>query len=273
LSDEELLQFFQQYLPEKRLADNVDQYITELISWGLLIPHEEDGQVSALAVHSLVRDFCQDKQQDDWRKRLLEAAAYYTNKTKLLRQDDKSLPAVMSDMEAFELLMEAEESEKAASLVINASTLLHRWGLVRYEESLYRRIIPKVGKNTQSILLGNLGIFFQDRGDYRKALAEYEKSLKIKEEIGNRAGVASSLGQMGQLFIKCGKYLKAFKNLSTAFSIFAELQSPYAKTAVNDLKELRSIWGGQNFDVAWKEKFGGAVPEVFVEDLENKRDS
>ena len=53
----------------------------------------------------------------------------YTNQTKLLRQDDKTPAAVWSEMEAFELLLEAEGFEEAAGLLLNAHTLLIRWDL------------------------------------------------------------------------------------------------------------------------------------------------
>jgi tetratricopeptide (TPR) repeat protein len=342
MSEAELLNLLQKMLPEQRHAENIDQPITELISWGLLTPLEEDGEVNGLAVHSLVRDFCRDKLKDGmWREYLLDAAAYYTSQTKLLRQDDKTPAAVWMEMEAFELIMEAEDYENAASLLIDASPLLDRWGFGRYLESLHNRILSKVGKATQAGLIHNFGIVLQDRGDYDAALGYYEKSLKILEELGNRAGVATSLhqigmihqargdydaalahyekslkiaeelgdragvasslhqignlhylrgdydaalaqyekslkileelgnrdgvansyGQVGLLFMQTKKFPAAFENLFSALSIFAQLQSPYARNAINALKDLRQKWGAKKFDAAWREKTGEEVPE------------
>ena len=108
-------------------------------------------------------------------------------------------------------------------------------------------------------------MIYQDRGDYGQSLAHYERSLKINEELGNRNGIASSLGQMGQLFLQLGQYMNALEHFLTALSIFTKLQSPYAAQAANDLKRLRSAWGAEAFDAAWQEATGEAVPEGLKE--------
>lgn len=149
MNDEEIVRILQDMLPEQRRAVHVDQHIDELIDWGLLTPMKDDGQTTTLSVHSLVRDFCHKKQSGEseiWRKYLRDAAAYYTNNSKLVREDDKSIEIVRYETEAFELLFEAEDFEKAASLLLNSSELLSRWGYDRYLESLYHRTMLKVNK-------------------------------------------------------------------------------------------------------------------------------
>jgi tetratricopeptide repeat protein len=42
----------------------------------------------------------------------------------------------------------------------------------------------------------------QRRGDYDQALEWYRKSLAIKEELGNRAGMANSYHQLGILLLE-----------------------------------------------------------------------
>ena len=224
MNDEELLQQILSSLPQKRQAENLDRPIAELISWGLLTPINEDGQLAALSVHNLVRDFCCDQQANaTWRERLHEAAAFYTNQTKLLKQDDKTPAVVWNEMEAFELLLEAEDFEAAANLLMNADPLLDRWGFGRYLESQYRRLLGKVARPTAATLGHNLGVLMQDRGDYAAALVEYEKSLKIEEELGNRAGVANSRGQLGNLHYLCGDYNAALAEYQKALLIFEEI--------------------------------------------------
>jgi hypothetical protein len=101
----------------------------------------------------------------------------------------------------------------------------------------------------------------QDRGEYEAALQQYERSLKIKEELGDRAGVARSRGQIGQLFTQLGRYPEAFGHSLFALVTFVDLQSPDARIAVNDLKNLRAKWGKKKFDAAWQQATGEAVPE------------
>jgi tetratricopeptide (TPR) repeat protein len=53
-----------------------------------------------------------------------------------------------------------------------------------------------------AISLGNLGNCYGSLGQYEKAIAYYQQSLKIKEEIGDRQGVAISLHNIGEVLLK-----------------------------------------------------------------------
>jgi tetratricopeptide (TPR) repeat protein len=223
LDEAELLELFQKHLPEERRAVNLDPFIAELVGWGLLTPLEEGGQRRHLAVHCLVRDFCQEKQaRETWRHHLREAAAYYTNQTKLLSQDAKTPEAVGLELEALELLLEAGDFEKAASLLIEVNLLLNRWGLGRLCESLTRRLLPQVNIEQQGILLLHLGILYYIRSDYEAALKNYEKSLKIVKELGDRDGMAACLHQIGGIQQERGEYAVALKNYEKSLKIMEE---------------------------------------------------
>lgn len=208
-------------------------------------------------------------------------------------------------MEAFELLMEAEDFNDAANLLIGANVLLARWGFSQYLEGQYRRLFDRLDVRQTAAVFHNFGSLIADRGDYDKALEYYNQSLKISGELGDRAGTAYSLGQIGiiyrnrgeynkalenyeqvlgiseelgdrssiaiafheigKLFVDVGRYDEAFKNLLSALSMFIELQSPTARNTVNDLKKLRAKWGEENFDATWKEAMGGDMPDELKE--------
>jgi tetratricopeptide (TPR) repeat protein len=157
------------------------------------------------------------------------------------------------------------EFEPAAGIIIDVTELLDRWELGRLMESLNQQLIPEVKKETQAVLSHNLGILLQNRGDYQAAIHQYEKSLKIKEELGNRAGVASSLHQIGRIHHEREEYQEALEMYIKSLTIFAELQSPDASTTIENLIELRTQWGAEHFDAAWMEKTGEGVPEFLKE--------
>jgi tetratricopeptide (TPR) repeat protein len=46
----------------------------------------------------------------------------------------------------------------------------------------------------------NLGVLFENHSDYPKALVYYSKSLQINEELGNKVGIASNLGNIGVVY-------------------------------------------------------------------------
>lgn len=224
LDDAELRAGFEKLLPEQRSAPNLETEIRELIEWGLLTPVSEDGAVQSLAAHSLVREFCRDGQAGEpWRERLREAAAFYTNATRMIPDDRKDETAVRIEMEAFELLMEAEEYAAAANLLGNDTPLLDRWGFGRDLESRYRRLLDKVSGWEKAMALHHLAMMLQDRGEYGEALERYEQSQRLLEELGDRLGVARVLHQLGILHQDRGQYEEALERYEQSLRIFEEI--------------------------------------------------
>jgi tetratricopeptide (TPR) repeat protein len=98
------------------------------------------------------------------------------------------------------------------------------------------------------------------RGEYSEALHRYERSLRIAEELGDRAGVAGSIGQIGMVFMEIGQYEEAFTLLLKAMAMFPQLQSPDVGIAVNNFRTLRARWGERAFDAAWRAATNEDVP-------------
>ena len=57
--------------------------------------------------------------------------------------------------------------------------------------------------------LGNIGLIHQSLGDYAKALGYQERALEMREELGDRAGIAGSLLNIGNIHNHLGAYAKA----------------------------------------------------------------
>jgi hypothetical protein len=109
--------------------------------------------------------------------------------------------------------------------------------------------------------LHQIGMIYQYRRDYDVALQQYQFSLKIREELGDRLGIALSVGQIGGLFTETGRYAEVFQSLFFALSAFTELRSPNARLVARNLKILRTQWSEQEFDAAWQEAMGEAWPD------------
>ena len=180
--------------------------IRELIEWGLLTPVYENDVLSRLDVHSLVRDFCRDKQADAWRDHLRAAASFYTNLTQQIPKAEKTPAMVWGEMEAFELLIEAKDYRDAAVLLSQASELLDRWGFGGYAERQYTRVLHNVENADYAQLIHNFGILQQKRGNYNSALKYYQQAIKIKEELGNMVSMGHSLHQLGSIEYLRGNY-------------------------------------------------------------------
>jgi tetratricopeptide (TPR) repeat protein len=224
--------------------------IRELIDRGLLMPQLEAGELQSLAVHSLVRDFCRRQQPSEiWRERLRNAAKFFLGQTRLIEQNDKSAAAVWSEMEAFELLMEAEDFEEALRLLASAHPLLARWGYGRFVEVQYRRLSGKLGGHALAVILHNQAATMQARGEYDAALKQYQNSLAILEELSDRVGVARSLHNIGIIQQARGDYDAALEQYHRSLAISEELgDRAGVASSLNQIGIIQQVRG--NYDEA-----------------------
>ncbi len=91
-------------------------------------------------------------------------------------------------------------------------------------------------------------IYISDQGRYDEAVEMYQESLKISEELRDKRVIASTLGQMGQIFQAQGNYKEALRSYLNAFSIFYELNSPNKDIARRDIMTLKEEIGDALFD-------------------------
>ena len=127
------------------------------------------------------------------------------------------------------------EEQGAASTEASAKVELFNKALDYYFKAL--KIAEDLGnKNTIAINLGNIGGVYDEQASaaspdsavYRErlfnlALDYYFKALKMKEELGNKNGIAINLGNIGALYFKEKKFADAGKYLNDALSLSKEI--------------------------------------------------
>jgi serine phosphatase RsbU (regulator of sigma subunit) len=64
-------------------------------------------------------------------------------------------------------------------------------------------------KNYQASALNTQGIAYYLKGEMAKAIDHHSRSMKLKQEIGEKAGVSGSLNNIGNVYQDMGDYLKA----------------------------------------------------------------
>ena len=74
-----------------------------------------------------------------------------------------------------------------------------------------------------SITLNNIGVIYKNQGNIPKALEFHQKSLKIQEEIGDKKGLALSLNNMGFIYNDQGDNSKALEYYHKALKIREEI--------------------------------------------------
>jgi tetratricopeptide (TPR) repeat protein len=133
---------------------------------------------------------------------------------------------------AIDQLLEARHHHRAAGDVEQAVQVtgsiciqLDTWGAYGREEQLCREVLEWVpGRSLEAAeFLHQLGNISYQRGSYEEALEWCRKSLAIKEELGNRAGMASSYGQLGVVARKRGSYEEALAWYRKALAIDEKL--------------------------------------------------
>jgi len=85
----------------------------------------------------------------------------------------------------------------------------------------------------------------QDQGNYPEARRLYEESLKLKRELGDKSGIAKTLGQLGKLAEQEKDDATAARNYLYALTIFTLLNSPNAAIAKNDVARVRQRLGDE----------------------------
>ncbi|MBD3285822.1 tetratricopeptide repeat protein, partial [candidate division WOR-3 bacterium] len=71
--------------------------------------------------------------------------------------------------------------------------------------------------------MNNIGLVYEHRGEYDKALDYYNKALALREEIGDKIWVASTLNNIGNSYAGLGNFNKALENQLKAFRIRKEV--------------------------------------------------
>ena len=93
----------------------------------------------------------------------------------------------------------------------------------------------------------------QYKGDYDAALTQYQKSMEIDEKIGDIAGAALSMAQLGTLYFNQNKFETALEYFIQAFLVFAKIGSPYANQARKGISRVREKLPQEQFNAILKE--------------------
>jgi class 3 adenylate cyclase len=71
--------------------------------------------------------------------------------------------------------------------------------------------------------LGNIGIVYEEEGDYSNALDYYTQSLHLNEQLGDQKGAAHQLNNLGELSEKQGDYPRALDYCQSSFALASSI--------------------------------------------------
>ena len=73
--------------------------------------------------------------------------------------------------------------------------------------------------------LGYIGLIHRNQGDYAKAIDYYTQSLRLREQIGDKKGIAASLNNIGIIYRNQGDYAKAIDYYTQSLKIDEQLEN------------------------------------------------
>ena len=74
---------------------------------------------------------------------------------------------------------------------------------------------------------GNLGLVYYSKGEWDTAVEYYEKSLEISEKIGDIHGMGTTYGNLGSVYYSKGEWDTAVKYYEKSLEIFEEIKDIY----------------------------------------------
>ena len=84
-------------------------------------------------------------------------------------------------------------------------------------------LVTKTAKKYLAEAFNNIGFIYDNKGDISNALENYGKSLKIREEIGDKVGIAVSLNNIGYIFNNQEDNQKALEYYLKSLKILEEI--------------------------------------------------
>ncbi|MFF5495789.1 tetratricopeptide repeat protein [Streptomyces aquilus] len=215
--------------PPVTLDDQAANALKRLLDLGLLSPasspQDEPGSTpTGFTVHNWTADALRRRARpDDLKAAHRRAAAYWQWRVKVWPQS--RVEDITQLLEVRHHHHQAADHDQADSLTQSLCDQLHIWGAWDWEQRLIEETLAWVPSRSPSasVYIHQLGLIAQQRGDYRQAEERYRASLTIDEELGDRAGIATSYHQLGMIAHQRGDYRQAEERYRTALTISEEL--------------------------------------------------
>lgn len=138
--------------------------------------------------------------------------------------------------QSFKYASEALEISKSLNYKRGISRSSHMIGLYYQRKSDYDKaleyyfasmeIYKKLNsKKSLSSLYNNIGNIYRNLADYPKALEFIEKSIAIKEELGNKAGISNGYNNIGGVYDEWGNFSKALEYYKKSLQIAEQMDN------------------------------------------------
>lgn len=212
---------------------DINSELDELMHWGLISKIECE-KIVLYQIHTLVRDFIKKKIKfNDWSQLNILAGEFF-------EQYSEESGDVWYKISAHSHYFEGKAYQKAGQIVINISETLYSWGFIDLVNKLNEKTIKTAKNRVKITAILQKGIISGYEGKYEDAFTNYNKSLKLAEEVKDEALISSILDQLAGLYLEQGKHSKAMKCLNRSLEICNNLNRSECKARI--LSHIATIY-------------------------------
>uniref|UniRef100_A0AAU3HVT6 Tetratricopeptide repeat protein n=1 Tax=Streptomyces sp. NBC_01393 TaxID=2903851 RepID=A0AAU3HVT6_9ACTN len=202
--------------------------LKRLLDLGLVSPapaleDEPGSQPTGLTVHHWTADALRKRAHPDTLEAAHQrAAAYWQWRVNVYPQPRTA--DITQLIEARHHHHQAGDLDQADDVTQYVCSQLHTWGAWDWEQRLLEETLIWFPARSRpaAAYIHQLGIIAEERGDYEQAEERYRASLTILEELGDRAGIATSYHQLGIIAQERGDYQQAEERYRASLTIEEE---------------------------------------------------
>ncbi len=146
---------------------------------------------------------------------------------------EEALKNCKEALKLFEQLLNSENYSSAKIILKQKALTFQNIGMIYWQQNNYAEALTshhaslKIreeinDKQGIALSLNNIGIIYSELYNYPEALKNYFAALKIREEIGDKGNIAASYVNIGIIYAQRSDYSHAIRNFSSALKIFQE---------------------------------------------------
>ena len=223
-------------------------------------------------IQRLMKECLQNQLNAELRARAHEVMiCYYEDKLKDLSIKTASSTQAALIQEAFAHKEKLEGVEKAIDWLLEKLSIYRKCGVLFIFKDMLLELLDRDLDYKKAEILNNLGISYNDMGDYGKAIECYKKALEIgKNALGNNhLDIALYYNNLGSSYYSIGDYKRAIEYHEKALEIN---NHPDVTLSYNNLGTAYSRLGDYNKAIEYHKKaleiikntFGDNHPDVAV---------
>jgi serine phosphatase RsbU (regulator of sigma subunit)/tetratricopeptide (TPR) repeat protein len=110
------------------------------------------------------------------------------------------------------------------NIAIMCRTVTNNYDLALYYDRAALKLMREIGnKKGEAIALGNMGLSFSEKGDYKQALEFMKQGLEIQKGIGDKRGIGIANNNIANIYQTQGNYTEAMTAHLTSLKMSEEL--------------------------------------------------